>query len=225
MNMDQKTLPDSNILLITVAGLVSGLLTCFFAYVSRGGDWLLMGLPFGVVISICLLRLGIFASNWRAIRLIVVSGFAYFFAFLVAYFFQGIVVYSFVRHGEQVEFSPAAMFVGGLVGGFFVLGEAFSLRMGTSFRALKLALLWSLGGGILGTAGELLAPSLGAMLFSLVYAFHLSALTKFAGEAFTPTQTQSLFSLYVVWQTGTAFLIGMALWLYRPVVAKDTKRP
>ena len=211
-----------DILVVTLCGFASSLLTMCLSYTNPGGGLLLMGLPFGVIISICLLRLGIYASNWRAIRLIVVSGFAYFFAFLVAYFFQGIVVYSFVRHGEQVEFSPAAMFVGGLVGGFFVLGEAFSLRMGTTLRALKLALLWSLGGGILGAAGEFLAPSLGAVLFSLVYAFHLGALTKFAGEAFTPTQTQSLFSLYVVWQTGTAFLIGMALWLYRPDVAKDT---
>lgn len=216
--MINQTMSSSRVLVVTAAGLLSGLLTICISYANaRFPAQFLLGLPFGIIISICLSVLGVLSSFRRIARLIVLATLAYFVAFIVAYFFQGIVVSPFMTSGERLTFSPIAMFVGGAIGGFLVIGEAaFFSQMETKQRALKLALLWSLGGGILGVVGEVLGPLLGQVLLSFIRGLRLASLTNLPADVLNGAdQTERLFSLYVIWQTGIALLIGLALHRYQ----------
>jgi hypothetical protein len=119
---------------------------------------------------------------------------------------------------EQNAPSPIALFVGGVLGGFLILSEAVFLpRIETKKRAFKLALLWSLLGGAAAAVGWELGPTLGAALLSLVHALHFDSLTNLPGDVLNGADiTRSSFSLYVVWQTGMAFLLGVLLRRYEP---------
>lgn len=112
----------------------------------------------------------------------------------------------------RAETMPAALFVGGLFGGLILLG-ALSLirREPDTGTVISRGVIGALLGGALATLGAALAPSLGARLWGLLHVGHLAAVTDLLyGEA------SFVYSLFVVWQTGMAAVIGLMLLRYGP---------
>ena len=112
------------------------------------------------------------------------------------------------------------------MGGFIILSAAFILfRPKTSIGATaREALPWSVFAGVLSPIAWALGPSLGIWIWSALHAVGLTAPANTLSSA-TPTDTLSnalygetghgplsrLFALFVVWQTGMGFALGMAL--------------
>lgn len=215
----------NGVTLLTSAGFLSGLLTIAVSYThDRFPAQFLLGAPFGVLISGCLVGLGILCDSWRVIRLILVATVAYFVSFFAAFFFQGIVLTNILKYSEQGTISSFALFVGGIVGAFLLIGEVVFLpRIQPKPRALKLALLWSLLGGALAAGGAALGPSLGAFLLRFVHSLGLASLTNSPFDVTEGAeQTRLLFSLYLVWQSGMGFVLGLLLDCYeQPSVGKE----
>lgn len=111
----------------------------------------------------------------------------------------------------RAETMPGALFVGGFVGGLLLLG-ALSLipsepRTGT--MTLR-GVIGALCGGLLGKLGAALTPSLGIWLWNLLHTVHLAAVGDLVyGDA------NFVCSLFVVWQTGIATVIGLMLLRYQ----------
>jgi hypothetical protein len=205
--------------LLAFCGLLSGLATAALAY--KAGLYhahLLLGGAFGLLVAACLFISGAIGSVWRAVLLILVATLAYALSVLVAFAFQGVVLSTFMTSSQESAPSPIALFVGGALGGFLILSEAVFLpRIETKKRAFKLALLWSLVGGTLGVVGSALGPTLGTALWGLVRALHLTAPNAGPQDwLYGLTETRRLYSLYVVWQTGMAFVLGVLLRRYEP---------
>lgn len=202
------------VILLTHAGLLSGLITIFISYTNAEYPALwLLGAPFGVVISGCLVWLGILRDYRRVIRLILVATAAYFVSFFAAFFFQGIVLSIFMTSSEKLAISPIALFVGGIVGAFVLILEVVFLpRIQPKPRAQNLALVWSPVGDVLAAGGAALGPSLGAFLLRFVHSLGLASLTNLPFDKIEGAeQTSLLFSLYLVWQTGMAFVLGIMM--------------
>jgi hypothetical protein len=104
--------------------------------------------------------------------------------------------------GSPPSVSPVSLFAGGMAGGFLVIGGALFLagpktRLGSLTRR---ALRWSVLGGILAPMGWALGP--------WVASGHPGPAAPIAPFGNTPNNQ---YALYVVWQTGIAFALGIAL--------------
>lgn len=223
MKGSSKKASFNGVMLLTLAGLLSGLLTIAVSYTNpRYPSQFLLGAPSGVLIASCLAALGILRDSGRIIRLILVATVAYFLSFFVAFFFQGAFLSIFMTYSEKLAISPIALFVGGVAGAFILIGEVVFLpRIQPKSRALQLALLWSLLGGALAVGGAALGPSLGAALLRFVHSLGLASLTKLPEDALNSAdQTRLLFSLYLVWQTGMGFVLGLLLDCYQQPSAR-----
>src|SRR5262249_44325319 len=131
-------------------------------------------------------------------------------AYFVAVWLSVLSVLSFRPSGlSRDEAFYAGMFVGGLVGGFLILTTAqLLLSLRRKWKAIfGRAVLWSLAGGALGLAGFALGGSLGKLLWLALHAMHLT-MTDADLERAVSTETVNVFSLFVLWQTCMAPLLG-----------------
>lgn len=209
--MIDKDIGFKAVLLLTFSGFLSGLLTVFIYAITHFSTWFWLGLPFGLLISGCLAGLGIIDDFSRVVRLVFVAFVAHLLSFLVAWFlgtFLSGASLSGVNY-DQLGIS-IALFVGGTIGACLILMQAVFLpRVDPKARgkldlAFKPALLWSPVGGALAAVGWALRSTLGTALLSFAHALRLASLTDLR-----PDETHLLFSVYVVWQTGMALMLGL----------------
>jgi len=200
---------------LAVAGLASGVLTSIssdlFSNSPQPQEVRLVvfaqGAIFGVFVS------AYYALFWRVRRwarlfaLIAASTAAYFLAVVLSVF-----TVSIFRRSEWLSREGvflAAMFVGGCVGALGILTAApLLLATRRSWKAiLARAMLWSLAGGLLGVVGFALGGSLGKLLWLTLHAIGCTFTDKDV-EGAVRNETVNVFSLFVVWQTGIAPLLG-----------------
>ncbi len=213
------------IVLLTLGGLVSGLLTSALMYPNRQEAGLAPGVVFGAFLAIPLVISGILDSGklyslLKALGLIVVSTAAYFLAYVTAFELQ-LNFPQIVPRAERWDMgtyepaSPIALFVGGLVGGFLVFAGLMSLcrpEINKGTRARKI-LEGALLGGVLGVAGWALRSSVGVAVWNLLHALRLTSPWELSPrewfhDKYDYGDTSRMYSLYVVWQTGVATAVG-----------------
>lgn len=161
------------------------------------------GALFGAVIGISLQKLGIFNQR-QAGWFIAITAIAY-------YICLALVLKLAVFSPNADSHSATPLIIGGSLGGLFVLGGAlFVLRPKLKGPAvLVLALCGSACGGLLSAAGLALGSSLGLALSKLLYNLptHLAPSSDYRDRY----SLQSLYALFIVWQTGTGFVLGLML--------------
>jgi hypothetical protein len=219
---DENT-SNKMILLLGLTGLVSGLLTSIFTLPSGDEAGFMSGVIFGVLLTGCLAISGVVPSVWKAQGMIVVATVAYPVSVYAAISIQ-MGYPQIARSAEQWDMStkepasPIALFVGGLIGGFLVLGAValfFLPRIGKGALAMT-ALLGAVLGGALGVAGWALRSSVGVAVWHLFHAFHLTPQSEqnprtWFHDEHDYTNSSRMYSLYVVWQTGFALAAGILL--------------
>ena len=211
--------------LLPLAGLIAGLVTAGLDYpVGRLCvkhplfGWLILGGPFGAAVAVSLVTCRVlrgFSGFWKAILLVALSSGTYFVSLWLAAGVEFAVTYGKpLDMGQTPSNSPVSMFAGGFVGGLLVLGGAFLLaypRSGfvTGTTTLKV-LFASVLCGILGIVGWTLGPYLGIHVWSIMHTLSLTPSTETFQNALHGDISRQ-YSLFVVWQTCTAFLLGLIL--------------
>src|SRR5258708_8468697 len=122
--------------------------------------FVLLGSPFGLGIACSLAISGIARSVLNAIGLVALTTVAFFIARMLTFWTEAH-LWGDWSMGRYTTVAPYSLFVGGMTGGFIVLGGTLFLvnpqmRLGT--RAWK-ALLWSTLGGALAPIGWALGPA------------------------------------------------------------------
>jgi hypothetical protein len=225
------------LVLLSLSGLISGLLTCALIPPGRQEAGLFCGVVFGSFLAIPLaisgiLDSGILYSLLKSLGLIVVSTAAYSLAYFTAVGMQ-LNFPQIVPSAEQWDMgtdepaSVTALFVGGLVGGFLVFAGVIFLsrpEINKGTRARKI-IQGTLLGGALGIAGWALRSSIGTAIWNLLHAFGLTPPWELSPRAwfhgkYDYGQRSRMYSLYVVWQTGVATAAGIML-RHAPVRRED----
>lgn len=209
----------AHLLVLTVAGLISGLLTCAISYANSSGvfhfQWY-SGVLFAVAISGCLATFGLLSDAYKFARLLALTSLAYPFSFLASFVFEatiGALLSILMQHAGHP--SILAIFVGGLAGGFLILVEVL-YQLGPGIRKSDLvrgALTWSLLGGLTGVLGWELGSTLGNGLWSIGRTTNLIASSE--NYPRTIEDSSHMLSLFVVWQTGMGFVMGLVLRRYK----------
>jgi len=195
------------VVLMSVAGLVSGAVTAGLAHIPGGVPlFVLLGSPFGAAIACSLAISGISTNIWKAICLIALTTVAFYTARMLTAWTE-VHLWGTWSMGRSPTVSPYSLFVGGMTGGFIVLGAAlFLVQPKIRLRSLSLkALLWSIFGGVLAPIGWAAGPFLG---LSVVPDHPLGPTAAIATFENTPSHQ---YALYVVWQAGIAFALGVVL--------------
>jgi len=174
---------------------------------------------FGLLVAICFWLFGFMRSGWsmmiftaESIVACIAGLVATAVAEIVSEFGTG-VVYSLLdrsRPPEPLVYS-GALFVGGLVGAFVMLMVLFHIVAPEARPRghAAAAFFWSLAGGALAVVGWKLGPSLGMALWS---GAHARGLTPPAETALNAAgQPSHELALYLIWQTGIALVLGLAL--------------
>lgn len=206
--------------LLSLAGLISGVITACLAYEM---DQLLLGAPFGLIISVFLAMGGILQGFWKAMRILGLTLAAYFISVLVAVAVQLALspLLPESQHwsmGHTMTDSPIAWFFGGAIGAFLILyGIVAFVHPSIERRQPRAGLLsWSLTGGALGVLGWTLGPSLGVVLWHSTHNLGFTAPSSSPQDIlYGYGEASRLFSLYVVWQTGMGLLLGLLLGRYQ----------
>lgn len=211
-------------------GLLSGFLTCCTAplytappYTADSGGISTFGLTgsplagplFGLAISLSFWLHKSLNSIWRLLGIMVASALADFTAGLVGYYVFLSPVYpahlslGFDRFGAIGDYA-GSLIAGGFVGGAILfLALWFLLAVPQNWPRFFLGfLIYSLAGSSLAVLGWALAPSLGAILWHILNFFHLD---KSTAETAQGSSYAAFYSLYVVWQSGMAILLGVLL--------------
>jgi hypothetical protein len=183
-----------SVLLLTLAGLSSGLLTITLEYLLGFSDPYLVypGLSFGLLISAYFILNEGVRWAWRIIGFIAASVGA----------FQLSVISGLVFGADTV---------GGCIGAALVFNAAVFTFRSREFNWTSVArcLLGSLAGGLLAKIGWDAGPAMGVAV--------LRALENFRGPSLEPFHEAVLhnlpqfLSLYLVWHTGAAFVLGLLL--------------
>lgn len=208
------------IAIVAVAGLVAGFFTACLDYpmarIHREHEIFArcaLGAPLGLALAISLASCGVlrgFGGLCRAISFVPLSCVSYFAAFWVAVYTELLVNNSMPMSGAQSN-SALSMFAGGFVGGFLILDGVPILVDPKEMSATRFFKVFgaSLICGTLGIVGWMLGPYLGIHVWSVVHTLGLRPDTEtFQNAQFDVSRT---FSLFVVWQTGTALLLGLIL--------------
>src|SRR5262245_19310 len=222
-NTTQERRGPRLIALLSLSGLISGLVTAGLDYpVSRSYvehpsfGWLILGGPFGAAVAVSLVACKVlrgFSAFWKAISLVALSSGT----FLVSLWLAFIVELTYgkpLNANQYPSNSPLSMFAGGFVGGLLVLGGTFLLvypRSGFRTGATTLKVLFaSVLCGILGIVGWNLGPYLGIHVWSMMHSLGLRPATETFQNALYGDVGRN-YSLFLVWQTCTAFLLGLTL--------------
>lgn len=178
---------------LALLGSTSGILTMTGPYLTGDGGYLATGGLFGLALATYFFLSNGNRSLLKGILFVIFSVVAYCLAT------WGAMASSLLFRSGTTEAPPSAMFVGGAIGAFLllVLVQFLLQPVAPGKFIVKKAAIWSLAGGALGVLGWELGPSLGRFLWSLL------PLRAWPG----PDSFQQ-FSLYFVWQTGMALVVG-----------------
>jgi hypothetical protein len=219
LNDHNRDLPLA--LLTASAGLISALIAVCLNYpIGRYAAQLrklwgfgfifLPGAMFGLIISSCLAFRGYLRDVWKAIVITAFFGHSYYVSIWIA---GAVELYlPFGGPGnEGASVSTPALFAGGLVGAFLVVGVVSVLlnRRIPWDRCVLEGMYWSPVGGILGLLGWTLGPSLGMATWLVVQPLGVTAPTETFQNA--RGYTSHMYSLWIVWQTGIGILLGAIL--------------
>lgn len=204
MREAEQALPRRIVLVLSLAGLASALITILFLWVSI--YLIFFGIVFGLVISACLGKLGLFSerqSGWFIGTAAVAHGISFYLVVRLSLIAPPM--------SNPDDGSPLAFLVGGVLGGFLVVGALpliLNMRTGRS-GVLSGALAWAIGGAALGgglaVIGIVLGPSLGAGIVDSLQVLHL---LPFHGNT-RALPPKDWYSLYLVWQTGVGLMLGI----------------
>ncbi|MGH9727623.1 MAG: hypothetical protein ACRD4V_03430 [Candidatus Acidiferrales bacterium] len=194
-------------------GALSSFITTAWDAASR---WSVFeGVVFGVAVVCGLAAFKIVTNPMKAAALIVFSPFAFYAAYFASFVTQlmlsGLGLLSESEEatmGHVASPSPIALFIGGLVGGFVLVGAVLWL-VSEGNRHARRALLWSVASGILAVIGWALSPLLGPALSHVIRILRPDEawLTPQSG---TPNGPLGMIcSVFFVWQTSMAFAIGL----------------
>jgi hypothetical protein len=210
---------------LPLVGFASGILTVIL--VGVGPLFLFAGVVFGAVVAGYLVKVRVLRTeDWAWVT--VASGAAYFVSLFAAIKFQA----ALPGPGPvqpvtgQPEAMPSSLFLAGLIGGLLVVGTLLWLRreMGPG-RVMIGSLIGALTGGALGVLGGRLAPSFGTAVWRILHAFRM------AGDTYRPDDPLGYgaanfdCSLFVVWQTGMAFVIALLLHEFIPIHKSKESHP
>jgi hypothetical protein len=219
----EQTRHTNLLISLPLAGFISGVLSICVMSDQLPSPYVMGGI-FGVVV-------GGFLVKAKALRnegwawLVIATTAAQFIALFSAYLFQ--LYFAVVPdekrwnmgHGEVPVLS--SLVFGGLVGGFVLIatvGTIFLIRKGIDLgTVIFTALLGAMCGGGLAAVGYALGPSFGSALWRILKTNHLT------GRAYAPDtlmdfgQANVAYSLYLVWQTGMAFVIALMLRKRKPL--------
>lgn len=188
---------------LTLWLMTAGLASAAFVFCLLPLAIYVAGALFGAAIAIALQKLGIFNQR-QAGWFVVVAALAYYVSLLLA-----LALAVFTR--KTASHSPEPLIIGASVGALLVVGGAlFLLRPKvTSAVVLVLAFCGAAGGALLSAAGSALGPSLGLVVSKLLYNLpsHLAPTSSLPD----PYSLQNLYAVFVVWQTGMGFVLGLML--------------
>lgn len=191
-----------------LGGIVSGILSVLAAEVSGQGGNVVPSVSFGLILSLCLIVLGMISSIRQIFFVIGASIAAYAFALLAAGFTE-LALPSSWSIGDK--HSPIALFVGGFIGALVITSGTFGQAQSrTRLRDSTLNIaLCSVVGGVLGVIGWALGPSLGMALWHADHALRLTAPTETPLNA--AGETSHALSMCLLWQAGMGLVLGVAL--------------
>jgi hypothetical protein len=206
-------------------GIVAGLATCASPrlLVPAVGERLFrncLGGVFGLILVLYEQFLDRQFSFFRAFTFVISSGVAYFTAEQAAELARS---YWPPIHLPLLNLDPneAKMMIGGGLAGAFVLFPAFYFLFARGVPwdrfAVKLALA-VLSGAVLGIIGWSLWSSIGAGAWQLLRLLHLGEPSQVTLHS-APEDTAHFYSLYIVWQSGFALLLGILCPTRRDVVS------
>jgi hypothetical protein len=109
-----------------------------------------------------------------------------------------------------------ALSIGGMLGGFIIIREPRILcKSDTTLTATAWDALWSIILGVLSPIGWWLGPALGMLVWRYLHAMGLTSATNTFSKALSGETgygpPSRLFALFVVWQAGMGFALGMTL--------------
>lgn len=204
------------VLLTTFAGLASGVLTValcngpHYQNLSKTDGLLNLGLPFGAAMTLCFALAGVMRSSWRLLCFFALA------PCVLVISLSSAEIVDFLFAGRE-RYHPTSLFVGGMIGGLIIVsGTSILFRPKRSISATaREALLWSVLSGALSPVGWALGPSLGMRVWSALHAMGLTGpsetfLYVLNGETVYGPPNR-LFALFVVWQAGMGFALGMTL--------------
>lgn len=183
--------------ILALLGFSSGILSMTAPALKGPGLYFFIGGVFGAALSTYLVLCKGYRSVSKMVLLVVVAIGAYFAAVNAPLYFPLSLPF---LGGGQGEIPLSFIFEGGVVGGLLLLTGIvilFRLPGPPNWADLLKVTLWSLASGLLGVIGWVLGPSVG------------NALWTFLPTAALPSgDTLHYYSLYPVWQTGFALLVG-----------------
>jgi hypothetical protein len=203
-----------------IAGLVSALLIIaaeplmnrFPGEMARliGEDY--VGFFFGVAISAYFIFHERIRSIGRSVAFIAASTAAYLISKFTAVWLFGVFPSHNSMSSAKLDIPLPVFFGSGLVGSMLVFASAlFIFRFGNlGWLSFRRAFLTSIGGGLLGVFGWMLGPLLGRPLLFLQQALRLPPSWE-TYEWAVNQQIPERFSLFIVWQSGVALLLGLIL--------------
>jgi len=205
---------------LTLAGLISGLFSScdFFPFFNEITSDVFMrdflhdvfiGSCFGLALSAGLIFWGL-RSAWKVLALVVTSVAAWRISVLLT--MQAWSMWHARNSSEDMHTPSAVYSTGGFAGAFLLFMAVFFLLFPREklWRITSSALAWSLGGAVLAVAGWALGPPLGKPIWLTLNSInltdqHMDLSTAMVNEA------PNYVSLFLVWQPGIAFLLGIAL--------------
>ncbi|HVB36042.1 MAG TPA: hypothetical protein VND42_02290 [Candidatus Acidoferrales bacterium] len=200
--------------LLSAAGLLSASVTICGASATGQSDFLFFpGIVFGVIISGCFIVSGALRSPRRAILFIVACTVANLLAVWLGIQAEIWLPLGDSSVGHGVAASPVALFASGLFGAVVVVSSAVTqLHPEIKLRDLDWKVFsWPALGGVLGIGWEL-GPTLGMALSSAAHA--LGPAPRAGTAPNTAGEMSHRYSLWLVWQTGVAFILGIVLRRY-----------
>jgi hypothetical protein len=207
------------VVLLSLAGLASGVFTA--ALVAGGGynldnlfDLSEVGIPFAAIMAVCFATTGVARNTLKVPCFFILATCTLPFTVFIAMGLEvGAATHSISTH-EIVH--PIALFAGGMLGGFIILSGALLLQFKMSFGDIAYdAFRWSALVGVLSPVAWALGPSLGIWIWSALHAVGLATPTDtlqnalYGGTGNGPPSR--FFALFVLWQTGMGFALGMTL--------------
>lgn len=207
--------------MLPLAGLFSSAAS-IVSYSVGPYSWFLPGFLFGLFICGSLAAYNLLVTIRRALGLTVVTTIAYPLSILLAGGIQLVLPWWHWSMSDRSDISTVTLFAAGFVGAFIVIGVTLWLIPLIEKESLLIKTLsWSLLGGALAVIGWKLGPSLGMRLWHMAHALRLTAPDETAMNARGDTSHQ--FSLWLVWQTGMAVVLGIMM--QRFVDSKEIKQP
>ena|SRR5437016_10721604 len=196
------------------AGLIAGIATCisirWLALVVGDNLFYFLGAVFGIFLS---LYLWLFHQQRSVIRVLIftaVSAAAYYAAFCAGVSaISGELSIHIPLLGIDPQEVPI-MIVGGLAGAFIVFLAFYFLfaRIESRTRILAKLGIAVLSSAVLGVVGWALWSSVGSAVWTLLLILRLGSPREAVLQA-APKDTAQSYSLYVVWQSGFALLLGL----------------